>query len=111
MREADGGEKGYTVYLSPERADRFRYYHCFERGKIIHFRIQYEALIDEEWHPIVRYDTAHGRPHKDVLHPDGTQDKHEFYGYSREDVLTIGERDIKTNWKQYRAAYEQEKMR
>jgi len=31
----------------------------------------------------VRYDTAHGRPHKDILHPDGTQDKVEFYGYSR----------------------------
>jgi len=59
----------------------------------------------------VRYDTAHDRPHKDVLHWNGTQDKHEFYGYSREDVLTIGERDIKTNGKQYRTVYEQEKAR
>ena len=67
-----------------------------------------ETLIGGEWQAIVRYDTAHGRPHKDLLHPDGTQDKQEFYGYAREEVLTLGERDIKANWKRYRAAHEQE---
>jgi len=56
----------------------------------------------------VRYDTAHGRPHKDVLHPDGSQDKAEFYGYSGAEVLTLGERDIKANWQRYRAEYERE---
>lgn len=59
----------------------------------------------------MRYDTAHGRPHKDVLHPDGSQDKVEFYGYSEAEVLTLGERDIKTNWQRYRAEYEQELKR
>jgi hypothetical protein len=39
---------------------------------------------------------------------EATVDKHEFYSYSREEVLTLGERDIKANWKRYRAAYEQE---
>jgi hypothetical protein len=108
MVEANVGEKEYLSYLSPEHADRFRYRHSLERGRIIRFRVQYEALIGGEWRAIVRYDTAHGRPHKDLLHPDGTQDKHEFYGYSREEILTLGERDIKANWKRYRAAYEQE---
>ena len=42
---------------------------------------------------------------------DGTQDKQEFHNYSREEVLTIGERDIKSNWSRYRVAYEQEKAR
>ncbi len=102
------GEKEYLIYLSPEYADRFRYYHDLERGKITRFCVQYEAFIGGEWHALVRYDTAHGRPHKDLLHPDGTQDKDEFYSYSREEVLTLGERDIKANWKRYRAVYEQE---
>ena len=105
------GEKEYLVYLSPERADRFRYYHNLERGKIIRFRIQYEALIGGKWRTIVRYDTAHGRPQKDLLHSDDPQDKYEFYGYSREEVLTLGERDIKANWERYRVAYEQEMER
>ena len=101
-------EKEYTYYFTPERKDRFRYYHHLIRGRIVRFRIQYEALIGERWHAIVRYDTAHGRPHKDVLHPDGSQDKVEFYGYSGAEVLTLGERPIKANWQRYRAEYERE---
>jgi len=101
-------EKEYTFYFTPQRKDRFRYYHYLVRGRIVRFRIQYEARIGEKWHAIVRYDTAHGCPHKDVLHPDGAQDKVEFYGYSREEALTLGERDIKANWRRYRAEYEGE---
>jgi len=102
------GEKEYITYLGPEQTDRFRYYHYVDRGRVIGFRIQYEALVGDKWRAIVRYDTAHGRPHRDLLHPDGTQDKQEYYGYSREDVLTLGERDIKANWKRYRVTFEQE---
>ena len=105
------GEKEYVVYLSPDRQDRFRYYHKLERGQIIHFRIQYEAFIGGEWRAIVRYDTVHGWPHRDLIRPDGTEDKQTFSGYSREEVLALGERDIKTNWKRYRTAYEQERER
>ncbi len=104
-------EKEYTYYFTPERKDRFRYHHNLVWGRIIRFRIQYEAQIGEKWQPIVRYDTAHGRPHKDILHPDGTQDKVNFHGYSREEVLTMGERDIKANWRRYRAKYEREMKR
>lgn len=105
------GEKEYIHYLSPSRLDRFRYYHSLERGRITRFRIQYEAFISGEWRAIVRYDTAHGWPHRDLLHPNGRQDKRTFRGYSREEVLVLGERDIKANWRRYRAAYEQEMTR
>ena len=101
-------EKEYIYYFTPERKDRFRYYHYLIQGHIVRFRIQYEARIGETWHAVVRYDTAHGRPHKDILHVDGSQDKVEFYGYPEEEVLTLGERDIKINWQRYRAEYEQE---
>jgi len=105
------GEKEYVVYLSPEREDRFRYYHVLEHGIILRFCIQYEALIGGEWKAIVRYDTAHRRPHKDILRPDGTQKKQEYRGYSPAEVLALGERDIKANWHQYRIAYEKEMRR
>lgn len=105
------GEKEYLYYFTSNRLDRFRYYHFLDQGRIVRFIIQYEALIAGKWHPIVRYDTAHSRPHKDMLHPDGTQDKIEFYGYIPEEVLTIGERDIKANWQQYRSEYERELKR
>jgi len=51
---------------------------------------------------------AHGRPHKDLIHPDGSQTKEEFFGYTPADVLTYGERDIKRNWRSYRENYERE---
>lgn len=102
------GEKEYIYYFTPERTDRFRYYHDFVQGKIVRFVVQYEAFLDGKWHPIVRYDTAHSRPHKDLLHPDGSQEKFEFYGYSREEVLVYGERDIKKNWQRYRTDYARE---
>ena len=81
--EARLSEKRYVVYLSPERKDRFRYYHVLESGKIVRFSIQYEALFGREWRPIARYDTAHGQPHRDLLHPDGNQEKRKFRGYTQ----------------------------
>lgn len=104
-------EKEYLYYFTPDRNNRFRYYHSLESGNIVRFSIQYEAFIAGNWHPIVRYDTAHNRPHKDLLHPDGSQEKIEFYGYSREEVLTIGERDIKNRWQDYRLQYIEEMNR
>jgi len=44
----------------------------------------------------------------DLLHPDRDQDKREFRGQAAEEVLTLGERDLKANWRRYRAEYEQE---
>ncbi len=102
------GDKEYVSYLSLEREDRLRYFHTLERKRIVRFVVQYEVFIADEWRAIVRYDTAHGRPHKDILHPDGTEDKQEFPGYPPEEVLTLGGRDIKANWPRYRVAYERE---
>ena len=101
-------EKEYIYYLTLGRKDRFRYYHDLIQGKIVRFVVQYEAYINGSWYPIIRYDTAHGHPHKDILHPNKPQEKIEFHGYSTDDVLTLGERDIKANWQHYRVKYEQE---
>jgi hypothetical protein len=106
------GEREFTIYLDPEkRQNRYRHYHVWEHGSIVEFRIQYEALIGEMWRPIIRYDSAHGDPHKDILHPDGTQTKEWFALYSNVEALTIGQRDIMENWPAYRARYEKEMQR
>jgi hypothetical protein len=57
--------------------------------------------VNDAWHPVVRYDTAHGKPHRDILTPDGEQSKNWFEGYSVADVLTIGQKDILDNWLAY----------
>jgi len=102
------GEREFLIYLDAAHENRYRHWHVWERGEIIEFRIQYEALFVGNWHPVVRYDSAHGKPHKDTLHPDASQTKEMYPGYSNAEVLTIGQRDIMENWPRYRARYERE---
>ena len=70
--------------------NRYRYWHLWVQGAIVEFRIQYEAFIAGHWHPIVRYDSAHGQPHRDVLHADSSETKEWYPGYRNADVLSIG---------------------
>ena len=101
----------FVVPLQGSPANRYRHYHVLEKGTVVAFIIQYEAEIEGAWQEIVRYDTAHGRPHKDVLHPDGTETKEEFPYYTNAEVLTLGQNDIRRNWKKYREQYEKELRR
>ncbi len=98
----------FVVPLQGSPTNRYRHYHLIDKRVVKEFTIQYEANIDGEWQEIVRYDTAHGRPHKDVLHPGGAQTKEEFPYYTHAEVLTFGQNDIRRNWKKYRAQYEKE---
>ncbi len=99
-------EREFLIYLDPEtRVCRYRHYHISKAKKIVEFRIQLETLVRDEWHVVIRYDTAHGKAHRDTLHPDGRQSKDWFEGYTIEDVLTIGQKDILENWSSYRERF------
>ncbi len=102
-------EREFLIYLEPEiRTCRYRHYHISRSREIVEFRIQLEILVDNEWHPVVRYDTAHGKPHRDILTPGGEQSKNWFEGYSIAEVLTIGQKDIMDNWLVYRDRFVKE---
>jgi len=102
------GTRQFVVFLDEARENRYRHRHTWQRHRVTEFRIQYEALISGQWHSVVRYDSVHDRPHRDIHHPDGTQTKEWFPGYSNAEVLNIGQKDIKENWLKYRAQYEKE---
>jgi hypothetical protein len=104
-------ETRFVAPIQGSAVDRYRHYHVWEGGVLLAFVIQYEAEIDGKWREIVRYDTAHGRPHKDVLHPDGVETKEEFPHYTNAEVLTYGQNDIRKNWCKYREQYERELKR
>lgn len=81
--------------------------HLEREGRpVVKFSVQYRARIEGEWHPIVRFDTAHGHAHKDTCYPDGTQRTQELnlddYGVA----LTQALRDVKAHWESYRKRYE-----
>ena len=102
------GEKSFVVPLGEGDCDRYRLHYMTKTGRVTIFRVQCEAFIDGEWRPIVRYDTAHGFPHRDLLHHNRPEDKTEYPGRSNAEVLTLGQEDIKRNWQTYRVQYEKE---
>lgn len=102
------GEKSFVVPLGESDCDRYRLYCVAEKGRVVVFQVQYEALVEGEWRPIVRYDTAHGFSHRDLLHFNRPEEKTEYPGRSNAEVLTLGQEDLKRNWQSYRARYEKE---
>jgi hypothetical protein len=103
-------EDAFTFQLGPR--DRIRYHHVIERGRVLEFTVQYEAYINDEWNPVVRYDTAHGFAHRDLMHPDGQVDKRKLA--ARDDLngaYTGAAADLRKNWLRYREQYERELSR
>ena len=99
-----GNQVSFLHNLAPDAISRVSFIKA--RGRISEFVAQLECLIDDEWHVIVRYDTAHGFAHRDILLPDGTQEKTELSVSDFNEALTFAQLDLKTNWRTYRARYE-----
>lgn len=82
-----------------------------EGKRILDYVVQLEVETSpDEWRPVVRYDTAHGGPHRDQLKMDGQSDKEPINavfdivtGYR--DAVASAERDIRDHWKIYRQRF------
>lgn len=85
--------------------DRYRHLHILEKGKIVFFRVQYETKIGDLWRPVVRYDTAHGFVHRDLLDIKGDAKKTPLFNQDYNDALTFAENDLKSNWKCYKKRF------
>lgn len=96
-------EKSYFRPLGLE--DRARVFFKLERGKVIHFMVQYETFIEGKWFPIVRYDTAHRFVHVDFLSSTGQKKKIKILINDYGDALTFSIHDIDKNWEKYKQNY------
>lgn len=99
-------EKGYAVLLGEDC--RIRHYHSRITQQVVEFIIQLEVNIDGTWKPIIRYDTAHGFAHRDIIHPDGDVEKTPLAMGDYNAALTFAELDIRSNWKIYRERFIEE---
>jgi len=77
-----------------------------DRRRVMRFVVQLECCFRDEWHPVVRYDTAHGFAHRDTLHPSGQIEKTEMPVRDYNDALTSAIKDLTENWEEYRKRYE-----
>ena len=96
-------KKHYLFILTAE--DRKRHEHTVDKGKVVEFSVQYEILHQGKWMPVVRYDTAHGFFHKDIIKPDGTQEKMLLGVADYNEALVLADEDINKNWIQYRELF------
>lgn len=98
-------KKKYVFMLTDK--DRKRHEHITEKSKVkvSGFVIQYEIFFEGKWMPVVRYDTAHGYVHKDLINPDGSKGKI-FMGLTDlNEALTLADKDINENWERYKERY------
>lgn len=95
--------KSYVHMLTP--TDRKRYQHLREGKRILGFVVQYETKIGDRRYPVVRYDTAHGVAHKDVLNHRGLREKVMLGETDYKEALNLADADIRENWTSYRAQF------
>lgn len=85
--------------------DRKRHEHLIDKGKVVGFVVQCEILHESKWMPVVRYDTAHGYAHKDLINPDGSKEKIFIGVTDLNEALTLADKDINENWEGYKERY------
>lgn len=78
-----------------------------ERDRVLRFVVQLECRFNSDWLAVVRYDTAHGFAHRDLLHPSGKAEKKELSAQDYNQALTFAIRDIDLNWENYRQRFKQ----
>jgi hypothetical protein len=98
-------EKEFFIYLGNRLNDRIRFRFKKEKGEIIDLVLQYEAMINGKWMPIVRYDCAHGFFHRDVIHPNGDKEKKMIDVPDLRFAFSFAKQDLEDKWEWYKEQY------
>jgi len=89
-----------SLYATQEECNIAKYM----QTRTVEFR-KIECLIDGEWTPVIRYDTAHGFAHMDKLHPSQPAEKIELETQDYNKALTVAMDDLSKNWMVYHKRY------
>lgn len=97
------GASEWTTFLSDElRLDaRIEY----ERGDPTRYAFQLSGFVDGEWVDLVRYDTAHGEPHRHISYPDGNTEFMPFVAVLPVTFVGWVQRDIQAHAQSYLDEY------
>ena len=97
--------KRFYKYLNNEGTERLRFKIITQKGKVIDIVVQYETMIDGKWTAIVRYDCSHGFFHRDLLLPNGSQEKTTIAIEDLNIAIGYAEQELKDNWEIYKQKY------
>ena len=95
---------GYRRPLTDDDTNLLRVRIRAERGTVVRFAVQYEAVIEGETYPVVRYDTAHEYAHRDLLDWEGHVVQTDCIAGPESDkqALTAAIDDLRASWPAYR---------
>lgn len=99
------GEKDFESFLDNSGNERLRVRLKNVKGLLIDVVFQYESFIDNKWHPIVRYDCAHGYFHRDTMKPNGEKEKQTIEIDNLKDAARYAEQDLRDRWQWYKERY------
>jgi hypothetical protein len=101
MAEANLVHREWVQELLPEQV-RMRCWYKRRGKRIMQYTVQLEALHQGTWHPVVRFDNAHGFCHRDDIHPDGTQEKTAMFVGDANDTFTRAVKEVQATWEIHR---------
>ncbi len=97
-------ESDHTITINDDVRLRVRF--RVSGNNVEAFTVQLEVIVDGEWRPVVRYDGAHGVPHRDVLDRAGNVIAKEWLPGTFNDVLTSSIRELRVNWRQHLSRFD-----
>lgn len=102
----------FETRLGQDVADWLRVRFLVERGTVLRFTVQYEAVVEGTTFPVVRWDTAHGFVHRDTLDWEGrVVEKLPVASPSYNDAMTKAIVDIRSRWPTFREEFAARKPR
>ena len=104
-----GGRERFDVEFDRQlkNGDFVRVRLDIERGRVTAFTLQLETYVDGRWRPVVRYDSAHGHPHRDLLDWDGRVIDTFWMSptMTNKEAVRFAEHDLSNNAAAFRAAF------
>lgn len=99
-------ETVYDIDLNGQ-GDILRIRFATEAGTVAGFLVQYETTINGQRKAVVRYDSHHGRGHRDMLDWNGRNHRKHWApeGIGLGAVLTWAVDDLMENWERYRTEF------
>ena len=77
----------------------------WDKGEILSFCISLEAMIEDEFREVCRYDTSHGFFHLDQFYKSGGKEKRIIEIASLKAAFEFAEQDLIKNWRKYVERY------
>lgn len=77
-----------------------------EKGEVMEFVVKLLCEFDGKYYEVLRYDSGHGCPHKDILNTEGGIIRKVWYDFlDNSQALTTAIADIKDNYEFYIERY------